>query len=398
MTGRRFIALCVVAALLIGGWVLVSLSEVPYRVDFTSLVRMWSDVFRDVDKVGLTITRVPDHEETEFGAELAKRFDPLIVPDPKLQKYVSEVGQRLVQQVRRKNIKYRFHIIKAFGINAFALPGGNIYITKQMLDFVKSEAELAAVMAHEINHVDLRHCIERFQYELLARRILPSDLAAIAQLPYSLLVVAYSEQQEREADIDAIIIMAKAGYHPKYGLALFDRLSAIQKQARQRIPPGSVTEEVGAAVWEALKEYFQTHPSWSDRIREIAGVLQRNESQWINKKFYVGRSNLAERTSWPTHPVDSELRPYIEPPAFVDYLSKSKYPDFKALAANMPSGLSGVASDATTPSAAIGRARSQCEMKVKPCQLFALGDTVVVNMAKDQIDAISFKYLKRGRI
>jgi Zn-dependent protease with chaperone function len=398
MIKRHYIALGVVVVLLGVGWILASSNEARYRVDFTTVVKVWSDVVRDADEVGLTLTRVSDRKEIEFGVELAKRLEPQITSDPKQQKYVSEVGQRLVKQVRRKNIKYQFHVINGFGINAFALPGGNIYITKQMLDFVRSEAELAAIMAHEINHVDLRHCIERFQYELLVRRILPSDLAAIARLPYSLLVAPYSKQQEREADIDAVIIMAKAGYHPKYGLALFDRLSALQKQTRQRTPPGSVTEELGTAVWEALKEYFQTHPSWPDRIREIAGVLQRNESQWINKTFYVGRSNLAERMSWRTHPVDSELRPYIEPPAFVDYLSKSKYPDFKAMAANIPSGLSGVASNEATPSGAIASARSQCEKMIKPCQLYALGDTVVVNMSKDQIDVVSSKYLKPGRI
>jgi hypothetical protein len=398
MTGRRIIALCVVAVLLIGGGVLVSLTEVTYRVDFTSLVKMWGDVLRDADRVGLTVTRVSDRKEIDFGAELAKALEPRIVSDPTLEKYVTEVGQRLVKQVRRKSITYRFHVVDRPGINAFALPGGNIYVTMGMLNFARSEAEIAAIIAHEISHVDLRHCIERFQYELLVRRILPSDLAAISRLAYTLLSVAYTEQQEREADVDAVIIMAKAGYHPKYGLAFFDRMGALEDGTRRATPPAYLIEELGAAVWEALKEYFQTHPSMPDRIREITGVLRRNESDWKERKSYVGRLNHAQWTSWTTQPLDSELRPYVEPPAYGDYVSAERYPHFKAIAAHLLSGLSGVASNEATPSAAITRAMAECEKKIKPCRLYAVGDTVVLNMSQQEIDASVSKYSRSGRI
>ncbi len=89
-------------------------------------MELWADVFKDTNKVGLTITRVSDQKEMEFGAQLAKPFDAVVMTDPKVQKYVAEVGQRLVKQVRRKGIEYRFHVVRKFGINAFALPGGNI--------------------------------------------------------------------------------------------------------------------------------------------------------------------------------------------------------------------------------------------------------------------------------
>ncbi len=103
MMGRRFIVLFL-AALLIGATVLVSLSEVKYRVGLTSVVELWGDVLRDADNVGLTITRVSDQKEMTLGAQLGKRLESLVVADPTLQQYVSEVGQRLAGRVRRKNI------------------------------------------------------------------------------------------------------------------------------------------------------------------------------------------------------------------------------------------------------------------------------------------------------
>jgi predicted Zn-dependent protease len=99
MNGHRLIL--PLALLLIGGGILVSVSAVEYRVDFTSLVELWADVFRDADRVGLTATRVSDRKEMELGAELSEPLQRIVVADPKLQRYVSEVGQRLVKQARR---------------------------------------------------------------------------------------------------------------------------------------------------------------------------------------------------------------------------------------------------------------------------------------------------------
>jgi Zn-dependent protease with chaperone function len=394
---RRFIALGIVATLLVGSAMLVSLSKTEYRVDFTSVVELWADVFKDTNKVGLTITRVSDQKEMEFGAQLTKPLDALVTSDPKLQKYVAEIGQRLVKQVRRKGIEYRFHVVGKFGINAFALPGGNIYITESMLQVASSEAEVAAILAHEISHVDLRHCIERFQYELLARRILPSDVAAISRLPYSLLTVAYSKQEEQEADINGVMIMAQAGYHPKYALVLGARYWNAVEEGRHPLP-GAITQELGAAIGEALKDYFQTHPSWPDRVRALASVLRRNEAQWRDQRFYVGRVNHTERISWATEAIGREWRAYDEPPAFLKYVTKDAYPHFKAMAVHVPSGLSGIASDEPTPIAAIEHAVSYCEMKIKPCRLYALGDSVVLNLSPLQLDSITSEYSKTGGI
>jgi Zn-dependent protease with chaperone function len=396
MPRRRLTFPLVLAALMIGGASMIATSEVRYRVDLSSLVEMWGDVFRDADKVGLTITRVSDRREMEMGAELAKPLEIFVVDDAQLQKYVEDVGARLAAHAGRRAIAYRFRVINMRGINAFALPGGNIFVTRQMMNFVKSEAELAAVIAHEISHVDLRHCIERFQYELLVRRVLPSDLAALSRLPYDLLRVSYNKQQEREADIDAVVTAAKAGYHPKYALAPYERMAALANEGPRTGPAGTPTGELGTAVSEAIADYFRTHPPMADRIGQIGDALQRNETAWKERTFYVGRDNHVRHISRTEQPLDAEQRPYAEPPALADYLLLKSH--FKALAVHPASGLSGVAADQPTPSAAMEGAVGACEKKIKPCRLYAVGDTVVDNMRPDDIDAVVSKYLLSGRI
>lgn len=88
---------------------------------------MWGDVLRDADNVGLTITRVSDRAEMTLSTQLAKPLEHLTVPDPKLQKYIAEVGGRLAAQVHRKEISYGFHVISALGIMRLLFRAG-IYL------------------------------------------------------------------------------------------------------------------------------------------------------------------------------------------------------------------------------------------------------------------------------
>jgi len=98
----RKLSLIVTAALFACGWVLLALSETSYKVSFSSVLEVWGDLVRDVDSIGLTLTRVSDEQEMEFGNSIAKEFEPQIVHDQKLQKYVDEIGNSLVKNVQRK--------------------------------------------------------------------------------------------------------------------------------------------------------------------------------------------------------------------------------------------------------------------------------------------------------
>jgi len=251
------VGICLLTATAMG---LLAMSRTDHQVSLESVVELWGDIIRDVDRVGLTITRVSDEREIE--------------------------------------------------INAFALPGGGIVITTGMLNFLESEAELAATLGHEISHVDLRHCIERLQYELAARKIVGRELAMIARIQYQLVNLGFNEQQELEADAGGVILAAKAGYDPRAAITVFERLAKVKRERQVKKPrekPTLMVGELGIALEKALEHYFATHPPTDKRVRQLESVINRNASAWRGKQFYVGRSNYRDRIPRSSHARPEEL-------------------------------------------------------------------------------------------
>jgi predicted Zn-dependent protease len=298
------VGICLLTATAVG---LLAVSRTDHEVSLESVVEIWADVIRDTDRVGLTVTRVSVEREMEIGQEIEKRRPWPLKDDPALQAYVAAVGQSLVPHIQRRGIMYRFVIIDSPMINAFALPGGGIVITTGMLNFLESEAELAAILGHEISHVDLRHCIERLQYELAARKIAGRELAMIARLQYQLVNLGFNEQQELEADAGGVILAAKAGYDPRAAITVFERLAKVKRGWQGKKPRGKPTlmvGELGTALEKALEHYFATHPPTDKRVRQLKSVINRNASAWRGQQFYVGRSNYRDRI-----PRSSDARP-----------------------------------------------------------------------------------------
>lgn len=387
MSHRRIIAAALLLLLIGGIWRLVSLNDEQGRLTTASTLELWSDLIRDIDHFGLRFTRLSDQEEMAFGDKLAATMQKRVVDDDKLQKYVSGVASALTPFVRRKGIVYKFHIVDMGVINAFAIPGGHIYITRPMLDFLETEAELAAILGHEITHVDMRHCIERFQYQLQLERILPGQLADLTGLVHRLLAIGYSKQEEHEADVGGLALIGNADYHPKHALSFDDRIGDVQGAASgKRKPARFITQELASAVFVGLEDYMASHPPWSERIDQMYVALVKRDGGWRGRKFYVGRSNHTDRISRAEDRRSSEWAPYEEPPAFSLYRGEDKNESFKAFAAHLRSGLSAPARMELTPSRAAEVALSECEKKMKPCQLYAIGGSIVLGESALEIE------------
>ena len=286
---RHTISLVAIGLLTALAAALLTASRTDHEVDLGTVVEIWGDVLRDVDRFGLTLTRVSTEREVEVGREIEtmiarrQRLGPL-VSNPKLLAYVTGVGEALAQYAQREGIEYRFHILGTDNVNAYAISGGVVLVTRGKLDLLESEAELAAILGHEISHVDFNHCIENLQYELIARKVVGHDLAAIASLGYSLIRVGFSEQQELEADAGGMILAAKAGYDPQAAIGAFRKPRHIEEISSD-----------GGVVQRAIAQYFATHPPATLRIRHLTEVYERNASAWESREFYVGRSNYRER-------------------------------------------------------------------------------------------------------
>jgi predicted Zn-dependent protease len=272
----------------------VSMGSMDRNVSLDSARQIWADMLRDVDEVGLQTTRVPVNEEMDLGRKLAADVRSWGAEDPRDSAYVTEVAAGLLPHVNRKAMRYQFHVIQSPQVNAFALPGGQIYVLSGLMEFLESESELAAVVGHEMSHVDLRHCIERYQYELALKKVGAGDAAGLVDLAHRLFAMGYSQDQELEADASGERLAIEAGYDPDAAAVVFDRMK-VKFGEQAAAPATTPVGEAGQAVWEALGSYFQSHPPSAQRAQALRDMAARNRSTIGGQMVYRGVRNYAKR-------------------------------------------------------------------------------------------------------
>ncbi|HEX2059748.1 MAG TPA: M48 family metallopeptidase [Thermoanaerobaculia bacterium] len=213
-------------------------------------------------------------EEWQLGAQLSQEIARQVRfnNDPAINAYVRNMGQRIVQQSGApfNQLPWQFHVVEDDSINAFAIPGGHVYVHTGLIENADNAAELAGVMAHEISHVTARHSTEQIsrQYGLsiLAGLVLgqnPGQLAQIAaQIVAGGALARFSREAEEEADELGIRAMAAAGYNPVGMATMFEEL--LEHRQGQ---PGRV------------EQFFSTHPLTEDRI----AVARRRAQQLGNR-------------------------------------------------------------------------------------------------------------------
>lgn len=179
--------------------------------------------------------------------------------DPILAAYVTRIGRRLAHQSTRQADALAFIVLDSDIVNAFALPGGTIYVTRGLLALAGSEAELAAVLAHEIGHVTARHGSARLDSFLLAKLdgAFLGGLLEFGAARRGDILSRYSQAQELEADTLGIRTMARAGYDPQAASRFLARLEAAQELHREMAGGTGGTDPFGLLA---------THPRSAARI------------------------------------------------------------------------------------------------------------------------------------
>jgi len=192
-----------------------------------------------------------------------------IYRDERLQAYVEKVGQRLAEYSSRPELEYRFTLLNDDMINAFALPGGYVYITRGMLLHLGSEAELAAVLGHEIAHITEKHGIKRESRNKVQNALSMGaamltgqrGVAELGQLLGGVLITGYSREFELEADEVGAAYMAQAGYSPK---AMLKTIDILKNKDRVEIKQAKA-EQRPARVYHG---FLSSHPDNDTRYRE----------------------------------------------------------------------------------------------------------------------------------
>ncbi len=225
------------------------------------------------------LTLVSEKQEIELGRNAAREVAATIglVDNPGLQTYVSRLGKQLAQKAERPQLPWSFAVVDDPTPNAFALPGGFIFITRGLLAYLSSEAELAMVLGHEIGHVTARHSVERISQQEVAQlglglgMILVPDLARYGELAgagVQLLFLKFSRDDERQADDLGFRYALADNYDVRSGARVFATLAAISRAEGGGRLPG----------------WLQTHPDPQDRLQKLEQKAAHLEVAWNQLK------------------------------------------------------------------------------------------------------------------
>jgi predicted Zn-dependent protease len=219
---------------------------------------------------------IPEQEEIALGTQAAPEFEKEFggpVADATLQNYVRQIGGSIATISDRK-MPYEYTLLRSDIANAFALPGGKIYITAGLMSHMKNERELAAVLSHETVHVAAMHNVRGLQRQMgaallqeIAGMIVGEDKQKVAeaatQIATGMVNLSYSRDDEYEADKYGVEYMAKAGHNPWGMVELLTTLKELHDSE-----PGT------------LGEFFQTHPLTSKRIKEAQEIVEDKFKVW----------------------------------------------------------------------------------------------------------------------
>ncbi len=212
--------------------------------------------------------------------------------DANLQRYVQEVGAKVAANSHRKELFYRFTVLDGDEINAFALPGGYIYITRGLLAYLNSEAELAAVLGHEIGHVTARHSVRQYTAQqatniglAIGSILLPQarnqSTQNIAHLFGNVLLRGYGRKHELEADRLGAEYLARSGYTPTAMLGVIRVLKNQEIFERER----AKTEDRKAQIYHGV---FATHPDNDTRLQQVVALAK----PFARKQQQIGRESF----------------------------------------------------------------------------------------------------------
>lgn len=217
------------------------------------------------------LSLMSEAQEIQIGKEMdvQVRQEMGLYDDPALQRYVQEVGQRLARSSERPNLPWQFAVVDVPAVNAFALPGGYIYLTRGILPFLDDEAQLAGVLGHEIGHVTARHSAQ--QYTRVTSAGIGLTLLSIfvpearpfqglAETAFSVMFLQYGRDDELQADRLGVGYTAANGWNPSGVAGMLNTLARLDEASGSR---------------KGVPNWLSTHPAPADRVEQIQPIVNQ---------------------------------------------------------------------------------------------------------------------------
>ena len=239
---------------------------------------------------------ISEQQELQMGAQAhrdvlkqMKKYN-----NARLQAYVNGIGQTLARQSHRKNIKFTFTVIDDPSVNAFALPGGYVYITTGLMAYLNSEAELAGVLGHEIGHVTARHGVQQqsagiasaILIDIISKKSKSANPKSLQQFGTALLR-GYGREHELQADQLGAEYLARIGHKPE---AMIDVVSVLK--AQEEFDKYQARKE--GRQPRAYHGVFSSHPTNDRRLQEVIGAAKKYKSsrnRAVNHDAYLKQIN-----------------------------------------------------------------------------------------------------------
>jgi predicted Zn-dependent protease len=231
---------------------------------------------------------ISEAQEIEMGREADKEVVASIglYPDESMQRYIQALGARIAATTERPALPWTFRVVDDAAVNAFAIPGGFIYVTRGIMTHLNSEAELAAILGHEIGHVTARHSVSQMSKQQLAQVGLAAGMIVspkfaqfgnLASAAMGLMFMKFSRSDESQSDALGLKYMMATGYDPRSLPNVFGMLEALSQQsAAGRLP-----------------QWMSTHPDPENRrvwaTNAVAGLQRDLSGLAVNRPDYMRR-------------------------------------------------------------------------------------------------------------
>ena len=203
-------------------------------------------------------------EEMEIGKSYAPEIEKQMggkIQNDVIQVYIQSVGQKVARVSHRPDLQYHFTALNHKMVNAFALPGGYVFITRGMLEKLSNESELASILAHETTHIVARHSSNQISKQIGMQLLLSAAAASTksaaamqaADVAQQIIGLKFSREDEREADIVGMDYMVAAGYDPR---GMLETMQMLERQSQQ----GQI-------------DFMSSHPSPQNRLSYLSGRI-----------------------------------------------------------------------------------------------------------------------------